>query len=270
MKKVRDIFFELKKENNKYLSDSVIKSLLCYCGNFSFDDFVFDLEIEIDEKKLNKLVARVKKGEPLQYVTGESFFLGNKLYVDGNVLIPRQETEQLVLDILKKNKAVNPSILDIGTGSGCIIISLAKSIKSTCFACDIDKKCIKIAEQNAKDNGVDVSFFRSDVMKEVSSEHKFDIIVSNPPYILDKSTVDESTLKYEPHLALFAKPQTLFYERIFNECKTHLKAHFLLAFEIEENMEEMLTPLVVKNFPNCHYEFVKDLYGKIRFLYIAG
>ena len=269
MKKTRDLFFELKKQNNPYLSDQVIKSLLCYVGDFSFDDYVFDLEMELDEKKLNKLVERIKKGEPLQYVTNEAYFLSNKFYVDSNVLIPRQETEQLVIETIKRIDVENPVIFDIGTGSGCIIVSIAKSLKSRCFACDIDKKCLKIASQNAKDNQVDVTFLKSDILKSVPTDLKCDVIISNPPYILDESTVDPSTLKYEPHLALFAKPQTLFYDRIMKEAHSHLNNHYLIAFEIEENLEADLTKIANSYFPGAKLEFIKDIYGKTRFMFIT-
>ncbi len=268
MPTIREIFFSLKKENNKYLNDSVIKTLLSYLGGFSFEDFPFHLDDQFCNDKLYIKVEEIKEGKPIQYVTNDATFLGNHFYVDSSVLIPRQETEQLVLDIIKQNHFKNPKILDIGTGSGCIAISLKKQLNCECFALDISKEALKIAEINAKLNGTKVEFIESDVFDSIPLEMKFDIIVSNPPYIKDESTVDKSTLKYEPHIALFAKPQTYFYEKIFIQSKQHLNKQFLLAFEIEENMEKQLCELGRIYFPGRNIIFTKDMYGKTRFMYI--
>lgn len=269
----RELLFKLKKINSSKFNDEVISSLFLSTSNFNDKvalSLSLDSEVQNEEKLLSK-IEEVKNGVPYQYVIGHTTFLKSTIHVDKNVLIPRQETEQLVLDLADfckktfQNKHI--SIIDIGTGSGCIAIELAKRINADISASDISKNALKVAKENANDNNLKIKFYESDVFASIPSQ-KFDVIVSNPPYILNESTVDASTLKYEPHLALFASPNTYFYERIFMESKSYLANEFILAFEIGEDMENNLTDLVKQYFPSCHFEFRKDIYNRIRFLYI--
>ena len=132
---------------------------------------------------------------------------------------------------------------------------------------DLSKKAIEITKQNALNNNAKITTVESDLFDNLNNE-KFDVIVSNPPYIDDENTIDPQVLKYEPKLALLAKPSTLYYEKIFLRANVFLEKRFILAFEIGENMEEQLMDLVDKYFPGSNYYFVKDIYKKTRFLYI--
>ena len=271
MPSYREIYFELKKENENF-TDEVIFSLLKDLSGLNKTDIIINFDKHINNiDKYTKYKDRLLKGEPYQYVLGYTYFLGNKFYVDKNVLIPRQETEQLVLEIegfLRKNPTFScNNILDICSGSGVIGISLKTRINADVDLSDISKEANIIANKNAELNKTNVNIYESDLFSKLALK-KYDIIVSNPPYIKSKETVDEATLKYEPHLALFASPQTYFYEEIFKAKDKYLNEKFLLAFEIDEDMEDSLKELINKYFENVSYIFKKDIYNKTRFLLI--
>ena len=267
----REEYFSLINLKNKYITPTVIYNLFCYVSGLTKPQLLIKFDSEITNENYQKLKDRIIAGEPYQYVIGYSEFLGRKFYVDNNVLIPRQETEQLVTNLVAMvtkffgDKKVK--ILDIGCGSGCISISLQKLLNCEVFAADISQNAINITEMNAKLNEAKVTTICSDIYDNIHNE-KFDVIVSNPPYIESEDTIDPQVLKYEPKLALLAKPNTLYYEKIFSSANVFLNDRFILAFEIGEDMEEPLMNLVDKYFPNCNYYFVKDIYKKLRFLYI--
>ena len=268
----REIYFSLLKENNKYLNKSVITSLLADASGFSekmdlynhFDDEVKDVE------RLFNNANDVKKGIPFQYVLGYSYFLGNKVIVNNGVLIPRQETEQLTVDTIvyiKKMFKYEPIVLaDICTGSGAIACAIEKEIKNaTIYATDISEKALVVAKQNVKN----VTLVKSNMVDELINQNiKLDVLVCNPPYIENTDTIDEQVFKYEPHLALLAKPGTKYYEEIFSKASLVMKEHYLMAFEIEEDMQEKLIELMNKYLKGVTYVFRKDIYDKTRFLYI--
>ena len=270
---IRELYFSLKNQNSKYLNETVICEILLFCCKFDSKTELFsnfDKEIGID---LTDITKRILEGEPYQYVLHNASFLGHNFYVDENVLIPRQETEQLVLDLDKlikeKYKDNKIEIIDLCCGSGVIGISLTMLNKNLLLdMSDISIEAINISKRNSKSLGVNSSLYCGDLLKEFPNNKKYDVIVCNPPYIKDESTVDIQTLKYEPHLALFAKPYTIFYEKIFDYVSSHCKDNFILAFEIGEDMEEDLTNLIKIKFDNINFTFKRDLYGKIRFLYI--
>jgi len=271
MPSFREIYFELKKENENF-TDEVIFSLLEDISGLKRTDIIINFDSQINNvDKYNKLKIRLLNGEPYQYALGYTYFLGNKFYVNENVLIPRQETEQLVLEIegfLSKNPLFSHNnILDICSGSGVIGISLSKRLNVSVDLSDISDKANGVAKQNSILNKTNVNIYLSDMFNDLP-EKKYDIIVSNPPYIKSEETVDKATLKYEPHLALFALPQTYFYEDIFKNKDRFLNSSFLLAFEIGEDMEDSLKELIAKYFKNVDYIFKKDLYNKTRFLFI--
>lgn len=269
----REIYFSLLKENNKYLNKSVITSLLADASDF-VDKIVlyshFDSQVKDIERLLNN-VDKVKEGVPFQYVLGYSYFLGNKIVVDRSVLIPRQETEQLTVDTIVyiKNtiKDAEPIIIgDICTGSGAIAATLEKEIPSaTIYAADISKEALVIAKKNVKNTTlIECNLVDGLIEKGI----KLDVLICNPPYIENEKTIDEQVFKYEPHLALLAKPGTKCYEEIFSKYKEVMKDHFLMAFEIEEDMEKPLIKLMNQYLEDVTYRFHKDIYGKTRFLYI--
>ena len=269
----REIYFSLVKENNKYLNKSVITSLLADASGF--DDKMalyshFDNQVKDVERLLNN-VDRVRSGIPFQYVLGYSFFLGNKIIVDKSVLIPRQETEQLTVDTIVyiKNtiKDNEPIVVgDVCTGSGAIASVIEKEIPSTVvYATDISKDALAIAKKNVnKTTLLECNLVDGLIEKGI----KLDVLICNPPYIENEKNIDEQVFKYEPHLALLAKPGTKCYEEIFSKYKSVMKEHFLMAFEIEEDMEKSLIELMNRYLEDVTYRFHKDIYGKTRFLYI--
>ena len=274
----RDAYFKFQKIDNKYLNNTAIKSILMDDGNFSdFSNLIrhFDDEIK-NEEKVNEYVARVIKGEPLQYVLGYAYFVNSNYVVTPNVLIPRQETEELAVGVLKiivKMFGRDPeiTIVDIATGSGVLGIYLKEYFpKSRVICTDINEKCLKITDINAKNHNVEIETRQGDMVEPIKDLNSVSVIVSNPPYIGDESTVDHQTLKYEPHLALFANPKTKYYEEILKLIDANVLAdRFLLAFEIGEDMEEELTHIIENNYMGIMYKFEKDIYGKTRFLYIV-
>ena len=269
----REIYFKLLKENNKYLNKSVIISLLADANNYddrmvlysNFDNEVKDIEhllINVDE---------VKKGVPFQYVLGYSFFLGNKINVNKDVLIPRQETEQLTVDTLVYLKQTfksedMPVVADVCTGSGAIACAIEKEIPNAkIFATDISETALKVAKSNVKN----VRLLKGNLLDPlIDNKVKIDVLICNPPYIENVQNIDEQVWAYEPHLALVAKPGTKCYEEIFINANKVMKDHYLMAFEIEEDMEKPLIELMNKYLDGCTYRFHKDIYDKIRFLYI--
>ena len=229
------------------------------------------LEKYLPKNKLKKGLKLLKKGLPTQYIVGNVSFYGYNINVNKNVLIPRFETEELVENTLKYiNKFLkgNKDVLEIGTGSGCISIALKKennnlNITST----DISKKAIKVAKNNAKLNNVDINFIKTDIYKGINN--KFDIIISNPPYIAFDEKIEDIVYNNEPHLALFAKDNGLyFYEEILKNIKNILKDKYLIAFEIGEKQASDIKNIANKYLPNSNIEVKKDLQKRDRMVFI--
>lgn len=269
----RETYFSLLNENNKYLNKNVIVSLLTDAGKFD-DRMVlyanFDKEVN-DIEHLMVNVDLVKKGMPYQYVLGYSFFLGNKIKVNKDVLIPRQETEQLTVDTivyLRKafTKNDTPVIADVCTGSGAIACAIEYEIPNAkIYATDISLYALKVAKKNTKK----VEFLCGNLVDPlIDKKVKLDVLICNPPYIENINNIDKQVWDYEPHLALIASPSTKCYEEIFQKANLIMKEHYLMAFEIEEDMEEALIKLMNKYLEGCTYCFHKDIYDKTRFLYI--
>ena len=189
------------------------------------------------------LVAQLKKEVPIQYLLGKTNFYGLDFEVNENVLIPRPETEELVEWIVNENSKVDKAktikILDIGTGSGCIAISLAKNIPNAqVYAMDVSKKAIETAKRNAVNNKTDITFILQDVLNAEELKCNFDIIVSNPPYVrnLEKEEIKKNVLDYEPHLALFVEDNDalVFYRKIAALAQNNLLENGQLYFEINQ------------------------------------
>lgn len=268
----REVYFSLVKENNKYLNKSVIVSLLADASDFSdrMDLYThFDNEVKNVERLFNN-VDIVKKGVPYQYALGYSYFLGHKISVNKDVLIPRQETEQLTVDTLvfiKNNFKDEPFVLaDVCTGSGAIARAISEEVKSAkIYATDISKEAIEVAKTNLSN----VEILEGNLVDPLIERGlKLDVLICNPPYIENEKNIDEQVYKYEPHLALLAKPGTKCYEEIFSKAHLVMNEHYLMAFEIEEDMQESLTKLMNQYLDGATYRFHKDIYGKLRFLYI--
>jgi release factor glutamine methyltransferase len=214
---------------------------------------------DIEEKRLINFTERLLNNEPVQYVLNEAWFFGMRLYVDSNVLIPRPETEELVewiiTEIKEQNKvkteAATINILDIGTGSGCIAITLKKKLpEAAVWACDISHAAIAVAQKNATAQSTKINFLTVDILDAGYWEQlpNFDIIVSNPPYIpdRDKKMMAANVLKHEPHLALFVPDDDAlkFYKAIALFSKKKLKKDGFLYFEIHEDYGAALNNLL--------------------------
>ena len=209
-------------------------------------------EIDLDEVKQTLFLSsldRLKTHEPIQYVLGKTSFMDLEFKVNSSVLIPRPETEELVSWVISTNP-INKKILDIGTGSGCIAISLAKFIKSSNLtAWDINQEILEIARKNAFLNEVKVLFEVQDI-SSIKSDKKFDIIVSNPPYICnsEKKKINNNVLLFEPHKALFVDDNDplFYYYKIIDFAKQNLNNNGNIFFEIAENQDHGISELLIK------------------------
>lgn len=214
----------------------------------------------------------LKKGIPVQYIVGNVDFYGYNFKVSKDVLIPRFETELLVEKTIKYiNKYFNDKIkiLDIGTGSGAIAIVLDKKTNSEVTACDISKKALDVALANAKSNSANIKFIESDLFSNIND--KFDVIISNPPYIAYNEEIDEKVKNNEPHLALFAKQDGLyFYIEILKHAKKYLNEKNIIAFEIGETQGEVIKKMALNYFPDALVSVEKDFPGKDRFVFIIN
>lgn len=235
------------------------------------DKLIKDRDLVILTDALKKLEQEI----PIQYITGQTEFFGLPFKITKDVLIPRPETEELVDWILnetkdKRQKTKDLTILDIGTGSGCIPIALAKNIpNASVFAIDISEEALKVAKENALRNNVTVTFELRDILKLKSLPKKFDIIVSNPPYVreLEKQEIQNNVLKNEPHLALFVENDNplLFYDKISDLALKHLKPSGQLFFEINQYLgKKTIELLKKKGFSTI--ELRKDIFGNDRMI----
>ena len=226
-----------------------------------------------DFLKFEKALNRLKKEEPIQYILGKTEFYGYPFLVTKDTLIPRPETEELVEWILQElefQKKKKTSILDIGTGSGCIAISLAKKNKNlSVSAIDFSKEAIEIAKQNAKLNEVNIYLIEKDILLTKELDTAFDVIVSNPPYVreLEKVEIKNNVLQNEPHSALFVSDSNplIFYSKIADLAKNHLTKNGLLFFEINQYLgQETKVMLSERGYKNI--ELRKDLFGNDRMI----
>ena len=224
---------------------------------------------ESNQRLFLSALERLKTHEPIQYVLGKTTFMDLEFKVNNSVLIPRPETEELVRLMLKEDLD-GKEILDIGTGSGCIAISLAKNLPNAKVAAiDISKDAIEVAKENAKLNNVEVNFINADIF-EYYSDKKYDVIVSNPPYVLEseKPLMKKNVLDFEPELALFVEDinPVIYYEAISWFSKNYLNKKGKLFLEINENYKNQLMFLFKDNFS---IEIIKDISGKNRFCVTA-
>jgi|LauGreDrversion4_2_1035121.scaffolds.fasta_scaffold15477_5 release factor glutamine methyltransferase len=221
------------------------------------------------------ILSALLTGKPIQYILGETEFYGLNFRVSPSVLIPRPETEELVKWILvelKDRKFHHPSVLDIGTGSGCIPIALKSALPhASVFGLDISEEALVTARNNALLNGQDVEFIHQDILDadHLFTNDSFDVIVSNPPYvtIAEQSQMHQNVLDFEPHTALFVPDQDplIFYDRIADFALKHLKTNGFLFFEINEHLgQETCQLLQAKGFQSI--ELKKDLFGRDRMI----
>ena len=241
--------------------------------NLSFTDFVFALQQEVTEEERQFVEDNYRKLAnhiPAQYIIGHAEFFGMQLKVDERVLIPRPETEELVELILAENPEENLKVLDIGTGSGAIALALAKNRPDwTITASDISQAALDLARENVEIQNLNIFLKKSDCFSEISS--KYDIIVSNPPYISrrDESEVGLNVFHSEPHLALFADEDGLaIYRRIAEEAKDYLKDGGKIYLEIGYKQGQSVPVLFKENFPEKRVRTLKDQFGQDRMVVI--
>lgn len=259
--------------------DSEIESfffiLTEYLHNLKRIDVSLNPDFEISETDLEKwkaIISELKTEKPIQYITGEAWFYGYRFEVNENTLIPRPETEELVEWIIEsiKNEVLSIKILDIGTGSGCIPIALKKEIPNAKIsAIDVSEKALEMARKNAIDNEAEVNFILQNILETESLIAKYDIIVSNPPYVrnLEKQEIKKNVLAYEPHLALFVDDNNalLFYKKIAELALIGLTPNGKLFFEINQYLGKETVELLEKlGFKNI--ELHKDFVGNDRMI----
>ena len=283
---------ELEKIYGSDEANALIMILLEHYFGINRVKIAMDPELRLSESELLTLHFAVKellKNRPVQYILGETEFCGMRFFVDENVLIPRPETEELVnklavttnLSFRPKQSKVEKSpthisILDIGTGSGCIAISLAKLLKnSSVTAVDVSEKALEMAKKNAAANNVNVNFINDDILNPKNPEllgSKFDIIVSNPPYVCEseKSEMRANVLNYEPSTALFVSDNDplIFYRKILEFAQKTLTPDGEIWFEINEKLgAEMKNLCIEKGFEKV--EIIKDFRERDRILRIT-
>lgn len=233
------------------------------------------LEEEVPEEKVELLKKEIKALEeniPLQYVLGHINFYGNDFYIDERVLIPRFETEELVENTIKYINKYFPEpvdIIDLGTGSGVIGLTLEKKVSTKSVdLIDISKEALEVTHINCEKLSSKANIIESDMFSSV--EKKYDVIISNPPYIKTKEEIESIVKENEPHIALYAGPNGLdCYQKILENIKYHMKERCLIAFEIGYTQKEDLKQLISKYLPTSKVEVKKDLSGKDRMIFIT-
>lgn len=224
----------------------------------------------LKEEQLEDGIKRLKNGEPVQYIVGNVDFYGNTIKVNKNVLIPRFETEELVnktISYIKKYFCKKIKIVDLGTGSGCIAITLKKELNSLVTAVDISDEALEVARWNAKENNTEITFKKSDMLNKLND--KYDVIISNPPYISYDEEIMDVVKNNEPHLALYAKDNGLFfYKEILKKAGRYLNKQSIIAFEIGYLQANDIKSEALKYFPNSKISIEKDLQQRNRYVFI--
>lgn len=219
---------------------------------------------------INEAIKLLKQGKPVQYIVGNVDFYGLEFKVNENVLIPRFETEELVektIEYAQDYFDKEISILDIGTGSGCIAITLNKNLNSNVDAVDISDSALEIAKINNINNNTKVSFFKSNIFENVNK--KYDLIISNPPYIAYDEEIMDIVKNNEPNIALYADNDGLyFYEEILKNALKYLNSKAMIAFEIGQSQGKKIKELVNIYLPNSKVVLKKDLQNRDRFIFI--
>lgn len=294
--KIKELRIQFQKELQSIYDKEEIDSFFFMITDILYEirriDFTLNPDFEIENKsEWESIISDLKQEKPIQYILGEAWFYGLRFNVSESTLIPRPETEELVEWIIEsvKSKGDNASpltfnpkpltLLDIGTGTGCIPISLKANLPQTeVFAIDVSEKALEVANLNAKENNVDINFIQADILNtedllslRTKSRNlpKLDMIVSNPPYVrnLEKVEIKKNVLDYEPHLALFVEDNDalLFYRKIAQLAKDNLQPKGLLFFEINQYLGKETVELL-ENLGFKNIELRKDLRGNDRMI----
>ena len=265
---------ELLVFGKKYIHKNEAEMLLAMLLDVNSLELLLMLDRTIDEdisKKYQDEVLMVKEKVPIQYVIGNVNFYGNRFIVNKNVLIPRFETEELVentISLINKYFTNHVEIIDLGCGSGAIGITLKKKLPtSSVDLIDISELALEVAKENAKELNTDVKIFRSDMLSNI--DNKYDVIISNPPYIKTNEEIEEIVKNNEPHLALYGGEDGLFfYDKILKEASKNLKDKAIIAFEIGYEQAEAVKQLAYKYLDNIKVIVKKDLSEKDRMVFI--
>lgn len=274
--KLSDLLPYFKRKLTELYSEREVENIFYWIVEVRFGLYKF--QVKQEDKRLTEsellamrnVVKRLEKSEPLQYILGETEFYGFPIKVNTNVLIPRPETEELVEWVLD-NSSGKSTVLDIGTGSGCIPIALKKKNNLwDVYAVDISEKALELAQESAKLNEASVKFIQKDILTESLEDlPKMDVIVSNPPYVLnsDKEKMNANVLAFEPHLALFVEDDTplIFYKRIAHLALSQLNTGGMLFFEIHEAFGQE-TKSMLENMGYSNVIIREDMQGKHRMI----
>ena len=278
LKKYKTHFFDsLKNIQEEQEIESFFFILTEYLHNLKRVDVALNPNFELSDaevEKWNTILADLQQEKPIQYITGEAWFYGLQFEVNENTLIPRPETEELVEWIIESQKSKFQSqkleILDIGTGTGCIPISLKLNLpQANVSAIDVSEQALDVAKRNAASNKVEINFILANILEVKDLNQHFDIIVSNPPYVrnLEKEEIKKNVLEYEPHLALFVEDTDalLFYRKIAQLALKNLTPNGLLFFEINQYLGKETVELL-QNLGFKNIELKKDIYGNNRMI----
>ena len=252
-----------------YEVDEVESIFLIYIEDKLDLKFQADFSIKNTEDVLSDL-SELKQGKPIQHITKKAFFYDHFFYVNENTLIPRPETEELI-ELIRNDFPQDKklSIVDLGTGTGCIPITLSKLFPNAqVSALDVSSKALEVAQLNAKNLAASVHFIQQDLLQDFELNGKFDIIISNPPYIrnLEKSEMHQNVLDFEPHLALFVEDHDplIFYKKVFDFAQKHLKENGTIYCEINQYLGDETKQIFEKKYPNT--QIIKDISGNDRML----
>lgn len=252
------------------LENHVVILIEHYLG-YTRSQLIINQHEEVPEKQVVQILSAVKElkqNKPIDYITQENIFYGRPFYVDESVLIPRSETEELVLLVLDHEKDSDITLFEIGTGSGCIPITIALERKFKVIeACEVSQAALEVAQKNAKALNADVELFLMDILKDVPSK-KYDVVISNPPYVKQEELqqLDKNVIEYEPVIALAPEGEPLtFYRRMIALAPQMLKVGGRMYWEIHEDLgQEVVKLLKHDSFENI--ELIEDMYGRDRFV----
>lgn len=278
--KLRQLIKETEDKLDENQKDSnVAKVLFYHLAKKEPHQLYLLMEEEVDkdlEEAFNQGIDQYLLGKPIQYIKGIETFFGRDFIVNKDVLIPRYETEELVENILYRIDDYFPGndrldMVDVGTGSGAIAISLAlEEQRLNVDAIDISSKAIDVAKENANRLGANINFLVGDMLQPlIANKNKYDIFVSNPPYIPNNQEIEAIVKDNEPNIALFGGNDGLyFYRLIFRDVQSIIKDKAILAFEMGFDQRKLMEEAVRKYFPNDQFEIIKDINGKDRMLFI--
>jgi len=266
---------ELIIYGKKHIHSDLVNMLLSNLLNLNSLELLNHLNDIVDNELIElykKQIEAVKNKKPIQYVIGNVDFYGNIISINENVLIPRFETELLIektINYIKNKFDKKIDIVDLGTGSGCIAITLKKELDCNMDAVDISSNALEVAKENIKNNNVDITLYQGNMLEPLNK--KYDVIISNPPYISYDEEIMEIVKNNEPDIALYADDNGLyFYKEIIKNSKNYLKEKNIIAFEIGQNQGNDIKEYALKYYPDAIVSIEQDLQGLDRFVFIIN